>query len=448
MELYRFTGISKNGKTVQTEFEAESYREAKKRVDRLVQSKPITFKSLDKKQIFEFKAKQNGAAKVSGEQEAYTADELKQALQRMGYSDVKVQRKLLDFKGGVPQQEVVSFIRLCSDLLNQKLGFDEILTLLYEDTHNKRMKETIKQIQNDLREGKEGDEVYGKHEKVFGRFASYMLGVASTSGNMAEVFESTANFMERDAQFRKNLRRALLMPTITLLAVIGVVIFYVGYIFPATAEMFLEFNIQLPPMTAATLEWSYWLQDWWWLITLVIIAPFAGTFAASRTTEGRKWLDKNLIKIPVIGDLMHKTSIEIFSRVFYTLYSGSGQNVDVMRVAAEACRNKYIEHQVKYVAIRRMLEDGAGLIESLEQTKVFPRSALSRFRLGAESGSLKENAKQLADYYQTQTTYKMDAVVEMINLGVNVLILIVLTFITVVSSEAALIQPDSGGMGM
>ena len=445
MDLYRFTGISSSGKTVQSEFEAASHKEAKRRIDKLLQQKPIKYKSLDKKQVFEFKAKQNGTAKVTGEQEAFSAEELKQALERMGYRDIRVQRKLLDFKGGVPQQEVVSFIRLTADLLKQKLGYDEILTLLYEDTTNKRMKETIKQIQNDLRDGKEGNEVYSKHQKIFGRFASFMLGVASTSGNMAEVFESTAQFLERDAQFRKNLRRALLMPMITLLAVIGVVIFYVGYIFPATAEMFLEFDIALPPMTAATLEWSYWLQDWWWAITAVMLAPVVAIGLARRTVSGKRWLDRYMMNIPVLGDLMHKTSIEIFSRVFYTLYSGSGQNVDVMRVAAEACRNSYIEYQIKHRAIRKMLEDGAGLIESLESTGVFPKSALSRYRLGAESGTLRENARQLANYYETQTTYKMDTVVDMINLSINILILIVLTVITVVSSEAALIQPDSGG---
>ena len=344
----------------------------------------------------------------------------------------------------MPQQEIVSFIRLSADLLKQNLSYDEILTLLQEDITNKRLRDTVKQIQSDLKEGKEGQEVYGKHENVFGRFASYMLSVASTSGNMAQVFASTADFMERDATFKKNLRRALLMPVITLLAVVGVIIFYVGYIFPETAEMFLDFNIQLPPMTEATLDLSYWLQQWWWAITLIHLIPVAGLILASRTKNGRIWLDRQLIRIPVMGDLMHKTSIEIFARVFYTLYSGSGQNVDVMRVAAEACRNKYIEKQINQKAIRMMLDDGAGLVEALEATDVFPTSALSRFRLGAESGTLKENARQLADYYKMQTTYRMDSVVDMINLGINMVIMIVLIAITVVSSESALIQPDSG----
>ena len=161
-----------------------------------------------------------------------------------------------------------------------------------------------------------------------------------------------------------------------------------------------------------------------------------------KTKKGKLFIDKYIIKIPVIGDLLHKTSIEIFARVFYTLYSGSGQNIEVIKVASEACRNTYMEKQIKDIAIKRMLKDGAGLIESMEDTGVFTRTALSRFRLGAESGSLRENARQLAEYYEVQTTYKMQSVIDTISLFVNLFIMIALIGITVVSSESAVIQPN------
>ncbi|MEX0889937.1 MAG: type II secretion system F family protein [Balneolaceae bacterium] len=209
--------------------------------------------------------------------------------------------------------------------------------------------------------------------------------------------------------------------------------------------MFVEFNIQLPPMTATTLDWSYWLQDNWIVITLLHVLPFAGLFFMVRNPKGKLLFDKYIIRMPVMGDLLHKTSIEIFSRVFYTLYSGSGQNIEVIRVAAEACRNTYMEKQIKEQAIKRMLKEGAGLIEGLEATGVFTKTAIGRFRLGAESGALRENAKQLAEYYEIQTTYKMESVIDMINLFINLFIMIALIGITIVSSEAALIQPNSGG---
>jgi len=442
MPVYRFKGLSPQGKIVTNEFDAENKKAAKERVEKFAQSRGFQVQAIEQKQNFLYKVEKDGKV-LNGEQEAYSKQELERVLIKLGYKVRSINKEIISLKGGVPTDEIVSFIRLSADLLKQKLSYDEILSLLYEDITNKRLKDIIKTIQKDLKDGKEGSEVYSKHEGVFGKFACYMLSVASTSGNMALVFESTAKFLERDAEFKKNMRRSLLMPAVTVVAVIGVVLFYVGYIFPETAEMFLNLGIDLPPMTKATLDFSYWLTDNWVLILAAILMPIIGLMMYTRTEKGRIVKDKYIIKMPVMGDLLHKTSIEIFSRVFYTLYSGSGQNVEVIKVAAEACRNSYMEKQIKDIAIKGMLNDGKGLLEGLEATNVFTKTALSRFRLGAESGALRDNAKQLADYYEIQTTYKMESVINVISLFVNLFIMIALVGITVVSSETAVIQPKS-----
>ena len=442
MPQYRFKAKTNEGKLLQKEFDAPDKKSAKDRANKLAKARSLKVESIDEKKTFIYRVSKNGSKPIDGEQEAYTSEEVERALKKMGYKVSYVRKKWLDLKGRVPNEEVVTFIRLSADLLRQKLPFDQILTLLHEDTTNKTMKEVIRQIQKDLRDGKEGAEVYGRHEDIFGKFASYMLGVASTSGNMASVFESTAKFMERDADFKKNLRRSLFMPMITVLAVIATLLFFIGYVFPVTAEMFLEFDIILPPLTAQALDWSYWIQANWVGIVLFFVIPTVVLYLMWKNKKGRLLLDKTLLRLPVVGDLLHKTSIEIFSRVFHTLYSGSGQNIEVIRIAAEACRNTYVERQIKDVAIRRMLEDGVGLIEAMEASQVFPKSALSRYRLGAESGSLKENSGQLADYYEKQTEYKLEAVINWINLFINIFIFVALIYITVVSSEAAIIQPN------
>ncbi len=443
MPSFRFKATSSSGKMILKEFEAENKKDAQQKLDRLSRTNGLTIQSIEQKATYMYKVKRPGKPALTGEQEAYSKEEVERALVKLGYEIVSINKKLFELKGGVPHSEVVTFISLSADLLKQQLTFDEILNLLYEDTGNKRMKEVIKTIQKDLKDGKEGSEVYGKHEDIFGKFAAYMLSVASTSGNMGLVFESTAKFLERDAEFKKNMKRSLMMPAITVIAVIGVVLFYVGYIFPATAELFVDMGITLPPMTAKTLEVSYWLEDNWVMLLIGFMAPVLGLIYFGKTPKGKLLIDKYIIKIPVIGDLLHKTSIEIFARVFYTLYSGSGQNIEVIKVAAEACRNAYMEKQIKDIAIKRMLKDGAGLIESMEETGVFTRTAISRFRLGAESGSLRENAKQLAEYYEVQTTYKMQSVIDTISLFVNLFIMIALVGITVVSSESAVIKPNS-----
>jgi len=443
MTDFRISGITRKGKRFQSEIEADSKQSAQEKVKILEQKKGLRQTELEEKKTFIYKVKQNGSKPLTGEQQAYSKEELEQAFSNLGYEVVKVQKKLFDFKGSVPTDEVVSFIRLSADLLQQGLRFDEILRLIGEDVTNKRMKNTIKQIEKDLKDGKEGREVYGKHENVFGKFATYMLSVASTSGNMSQVFESTAKFLERDSEFKKNLRKSLLMPMITLVAVFGVVVAYVTYIFPKTASLFLKFDIELPPMTAGTLALADFLQIYWLPLTLAFAIPSAAFFIILQTKKGRRKFDQILLQIPVIGNLLHKTSIEIFARVFYTLYSGSGENVEVIRVAAEACRNSYMEHRIKTVALPMMLREGKGLVESLHATGVFPKTAISRFRLGSESGALRSNAKQLADYYESQTGYKMESVIATINVTISMFIMIVMVAITIISSETAVIKPNS-----
>ncbi len=437
MESFRYIAINPQGRRVRGVIEADNKKEAKKSLSVLSKKKGLKIENLQKKVTFIYNVKKGGKAALKGEQKAFSKKELRQTFERFGYTDIHIQPKLFDFKGKVPSQEVTNWLRLCADLLKENLPYNEILNLLIEDTSNKRMRETIREINKDLKDGKEGDEVFSKHRGVFGKFPAYMLAVASTSGNMQVVYESTAKFMERDQEFKRNLRKTLVMPFITLGAIILVIAYYVMAIFPATAKMFLKFGKTLPPMTAKTMEVSDFLLAYWWLIILAIGIPVGLLVSWFRTPKGKYYKDKFMIKIPAIGALLHKTSIEIFARVFYSLYSGSGENVRVIQIAAEACRNSYMESQIKNISIPLMLKEGKGIVEALEASGVFTHTAISRFRSGAESGALKSNALQLANYYEADTSYRMEKVINIINLFVTTIIMVAMLFITVVSSETS-----------
>ncbi len=437
MEHYRYTLVTPSGKPVKGVVEVNNKKEAKEAAQDVAVKRSLTFQKLEKRSTFAYKAQKPGQEPTKGEQQAFAKEELQSALEKLGFRVLSVNKKLFDSKGKVPSAEVASWIRLCADLLKENLPYDEILNLLGEDTPNKRLKETIKQIQQDLKEGKEGKEVFGKHEDVFGKFPAYMLAVASTSGNMRSVYESTAKFMARDEEFKRNLRKTLVSPFVTLGVIFLVVAYYVMVIFPETAEMFAKFGKPLPPMTAKTMALSNFLSNNWMFLTAGFLIPVIGVVFYTRTPKGKLWKGKVIIKIPVIGELMHKTSIEIFARVFYSLYSGSGENIEVIRIASEACRNDYIAHQMNEIGIPMMLGEGKGIVEAMEATGVFPKTAISRFRSGAESGALRSNALQLANYYETETGYRMDRVVGSINGMVTMVIMSVMIGLTVVSSETS-----------
>lgn len=447
MPEFRIEGITVAGKPVQGLLEAESLRAAKSKASQLATQRKFKLVNVVSRVTWRYKVQRGTEKPTIGEQKAFTRGEVEDALQKMGYRVISIQKRLFDFKSKPPESEIVTFVRVSADLIRQKLPFNEILQLLVNDIENRTLREAVKDINMELKQGKDSEKTFVKHEAVLGRFAAHMLGLASKSGNMAEIYESTAKFLERQAQFKKDLKSALITPLITLVVLFGAVIYYVAYIFPATAKLFVKFKIDLPPMTKATLAMSDFLVDNMWFILLAITIPLVllGRFLA--TERGRLLRDQYIWRIPVIGSLLQKTSIEIFCRVFYALYSGSGENIEVIRLAAEACGNKFMEARVKNIAIPMMIQKGAGITEAFEQTGVFTRTAISRFHSGAETGTVKNTALQLAEYYEKETSYKMRNVIEFIQLWISMIIMVVLTALTVVSSETATIRPKNPAAG-
>jgi len=384
--------------------------------------------------------------KVKGRQSAFSADEIKLALQKLGYQKIKVEPILLDFKIKPPFEAILMFINLSAFMLKEKMTYDKILEMLADEESNPVLKETLKNIQNELKKGREGEEVFKQYEHVFGKFPAYMLGLATKSGNMAEVYDATAKFMERDMEYRKSLKQAIMSPAFTVFAMLLAVFYYLISIFPTTAKMFIRFGLDVPPMTKGTLIFSDFMAVHWWWILLIIFIPPIFVFMYWRSDVGQVARDKMLINLPIIGPLLHKSSIEIFFRVFSAIYSGAENNIETLRASAEACRNKYMEKGVKEIAIPMMLKEGAALVPALQASGVFNRTTLNRLRSGAETGNVVSSAEQIAKFYEQETTYKMQSLIMSIQSLIGAFIGIVITALTVVSSEVAMISPKTPGM--
>ncbi|MCK4654145.1 MAG: type II secretion system F family protein [Candidatus Cloacimonetes bacterium] len=443
---YRYQGVTVSGKGVQGVVVAKNKPKAKKIIKTLAEKHKLKINSILAKKIFLYYVKMPNGKRIKGRQAAYTKGEVARALAAIGYKNAKIEPTIIDIKLKPPFASILMFVNLSSFLLKEKMSYDKILRMLADEETNLTLKETLKKIESELKKGKEGTEVFARYQDVFGRFPAYMLGLATKSGNMAEVYEATAKFMEREAEYKKSLRQALMMPAFTVLAMTGAVLYYVIKIFPETAKMFLRFDIDLPPMTAATLDISdYFATNWWWMALLILI-PGIIVFLWWRTPKGMIWRDRFLIKLPIIGHLLHKSNIEIFFRVFSAIYSGAENNIETLTASAEACRNKFIEEGVKEVAIPLMLKDGMSLVPALARAEVFNQSTLSRLKTGTESGNILQSAQQISTFYEKETTYKMENIIQSIQVFVGLFIAIVITMLTIVSSEVAMISPNTPGM--
>ncbi len=446
MKEYKYNATHISGKQINGLIQAKNKAEAKTRIKQIAAKNNLIIKSILEKRDFFYYITMPNKKKVKGKKSAFSADEIKQALIKLGYQKVKVEPVLLDFKMKPPFESIMMFINLSAFMLKEKMTYDKILEMLAEEESNPVLKETLKNIQGELKKGKEGEEVFRQYQHVFGKFPAYMLGLATKSGNMADVYQATAKFMERDMEYRKSLKQAIMSPAFTVFAMFIAVFYYLMSIFPTTAKMFLRFGLDVPPMTRATLTFSdFMVANWWW-ITLIIIVPPIFLIFYWRSDVGQVTRDKMLINLPMIGPLLHKSSIEIFFRVFSAIYSGAENNIETLRASAEACRNKYMEKGIKEVAIPMMLKEGASLVPALQAAGVFNRTTLNRLRSGSETGNIVSSAEQIAKFYEQETTYKMQSLIMSIQSLIGAFIGIVITALTVVSSEIAMISPKTPGM--
>jgi type IV pilus assembly protein PilC len=333
------------------------------------------------------------------------------------------------------------FIKLSTNMLKDKMSFGKVLSMLAEEQTNRSMREALVQIENQLKQGAEGKEVFSHYIDIFGKFPAFMLGLATRSGNMTEIFEATNKFIERDLEIKKNVKKALISPLFAVLATLGAIVYYIIKIFPSTAELFLKYDMPLPPMTNQTLKMSDWLGVYWYYIAAAVGIPVFVIWRWWKTDNGKVWKDQHMIKLPMIGHLIHKMSIEIYFRVFGTVYSGAGDNIETIRTAAEACRNAWMEKQIKTITIPLMLKDGEGFVPAMEAAGVFTKTAITRLKTGSETGNILQAAQQIAAYYEAETTYKMNTMIEYIQTFVGLFIAVAITWLTVVSAEIATVSP-------
>ncbi len=399
-----------------------------------------------KESVFLYRAWRDKNLPIEGERSATDRAQVEEYLRHRGYTRFRVMRRWLPLRHRPPIEEIVLFVRLCADLLREKIPLDEAVELLQSEVKHPRLRGALEEIVHDLREGKSGHEVFGKHPDVLGRFPAQMFAIASTSDNLPEVFESAAKFIERKQAFRKSMKSALLMPAITLVVLFAAVVFYVGYIFPEFAAMYERFDISLPPMTNATLALSRFIGDYLLLFLALGAIGIIGSGRFFLTTKGRLTRDRWLLRMPIIGQLFEKASIEIWCRMFHALYRGAAGNIEAIRIASEACQNRYLEERIKSRSIPLIEKHGLGFVEALEKSGVFNQNVLARFRAGEASGTLKKASLQIANYYEKDSTYRMRAVIDWIQVSVAILITVVMTALTIISSETAVIQPNMPGV--
>lgn len=434
---YRIQAIDEHGRSIQRYITAISIFAARERARSLAETHGWKKTSVDKKKSYSYRVLR-GSTQIDGVQAAYSRSEVTAALEKLGFK-VKTVRRFYDVRFAASSEEVVTFIGTSAKLLEQKLPYNEILQIMSGHVRDKNLRSALKAIIRDLKDGVDSRDAFLRQGKVIGHETALMLGIASKSGDMKAIFESVARFVERQADFRKGLLSSMILPAVTTLALVGALIFYILYLLPKMVDLLKPVMGDMPPLTAFTMEVSAVLRDNLVVISLAIAAALGGFYGYILTARGRVWFDKWVVRLPYVGRILRNTSSELFCRVLGILYT-SGENIDAIQHAAESSRNRYLERQIKTVAIPTMLKYGTEFWKAMDMASFFPEMIVSRFRTAAETGSVKSTSVQLADYYEMENRYAMKNLINVIEVGVSLVIMVSMVFLTLLSSETASIK--------
>lgn len=434
---YQIQATNQAGRPLQRYITATSIFAARARAKALARTHQWTIKSIRKKKNYAYRVKR-GPSIIDGVQNAYSRDEVTAALKKLGF-EVKSVRRVYDIKMAASSDEIVTFIGTSAKLLEQKLSYNDILNVMAGNVRDKNLKRALKEIIKDLKEGIDSREAFLRQGKVMGHETALMLGIASKSGDMHAIFESVARFVERQADFKKGLLSSMILPAVTSLALVGALAFYVLYLLPEMVEMLGPMTGEIPTMTRITLEISEVIKDNILLIFLVTFAFLGAFYAYILSSNGRVVFDRFIVTVPYLGRILRNTSTEMFCRVLGIMYT-SGENIDAIQHAAEASRNRFLEKQIKNVSVPTMLKYGTEFAKAMEMTTFFPDMVISRFRTASETGSVKQTAVQVADYYEMENRYAMKNLINVIEVGVSMIIMGSMVFLTLLSSETATIK--------
>lgn len=438
---FRVDAKDKNGKPVQFYVMATNNGEARKKAKTQTGLRGGSVVAIRKKKTYVYRVKR-GTKIVDGFQNAYSRDEVVKALESLRF-DVRSVRRVYDFKGRAPITEVVSFVATSARLLEQKLPYAEVLQIMSTNVQNRYLRGALKDIINDLRNGVDSREAFVRQGRVFGEHTALMLGIASKSGDMTSIFKSVAKLVERQAEFKKGLTSSLILPAVTSLTLVGAIGFYALYLLPEMMKTMGPMLKEIPPLTAFTLGVSEYLKENYIMLTVIIVAATVAFYTYIFSPDGRFTLHRYLIRMPYLGKIMKHTSVEIFCSVLGIMYTSSGENIDAIQIAGDSSGNLFLAKQIRSVTVPMMLKFGTELPRALEATDFFPEMVISRFRTAAETGDIKATAAQLADFYQTENHYALKNLTSFIEVGISLMIMIAMVFLTYLSTETSSVSIDT-----
>lgn len=383
---------------------------------------------------FNYTAIDRNGKRVRSSLDASSIETAKSSLRGAGYTilDIKEQTTLnrdieIPFLGNPKAKDMAVFCRQFVSILRAGVSVASVLSMLGQQTGNKKLRAAIREMQADVEKGEALASSMRRHPKIFPAILVNMVSAGESSGNLEDSFRQMELYFERSKRTKSKVTSAMIYPCVLIVVMIVVLIVMMTKIIPNFLKTFEDMDAELPKITLGVMAVCEWFKSWWWVPLLVLVALIVGGVLFHRTNKGKHFFGWLARKTPVVGNLTVKTACATFCRTMEVLIGSGLTLTDSMDLAASNMGNIYYLEAIRDA--RALVAEGTPLRESLVRTGIFPPMVSNLVGVGEETGDLQSMMGKVADYYDEEVE---EATKKLLNLMEPAIIIVMAVFVVII----------------
>jgi len=363
-------------------------------------STPFTWSGTDK----------NGR-QTKGEISAPSSAMARAQLRQKGINPKSVRRKSKPLfsarKKPIKPADIAIFTRQMATMMKAGVPLVQSFDIVADGLENPSMQNLVTMIKNDVAGGSSLASSLEKHPRHFDDLFCSLVGAGESSGRLETMLDRVATYKEKTEALKRKIKKALTYPAAVVVVAIVVTGILLIKVVPQFAETFRSFGSDLPAFTLFVLRISEFVQAWWFIILLAMLAAAWGIREAKlRSVRFSEAIDKLALKAPIIGGITHDAVIARFSRTLATTFNAGVPLVEALESTAGASGNSVYAKAI--LQIRDDVTTGATLYQSIKSTGLFPNMLLQMVSIGEESGQLDEMLDKVASHYEEAVDNAVD----------------------------------------
>jgi type IV pilus assembly protein PilC len=354
--------------------------------------------------------------KASGDVEAPTITEARIALRRRGVRVTRIRRKpkpLFSFTKRIRSTDISFASRQMATMIGAGIPVAQTLQGIGKGHEIAAMQKLMRAIQTEVESGTSLSQALAKHPAHFDRLYTSLVAAGEESGKLDTMLEQVASYKEKIEAIKSKVKAAMMYPTVVLSIAIVVVILLLLFVIPQFEALFINFGAELPTLTRLIVDASKWFQQYWYIFFIfVTVGVVVFVYSYKRSSKMQYSLDRLVLKLPVIGDIMNKSAIARFARTQAITFAAGVPLVDGLDTVAAATGNRVYELAIK--GIKAEVSTGRSLENSMAASGVFPNMVLQMVSSGEESGELELMLIKVAEFYEREVDDAVEALSSLI----------------------------------